>query len=114
MKSSKIKLAIEATKARIGFDRFSIYNNPLTEEQKDTLRVLPAVGNKCRVRLHPDAKSSAYGGMWEFAAIAGYMQAADEIQALVVFLERENVDTDNFDWAFVSLKQLKEYHPERI
>lgn len=114
MNAQQINSAIEAVNTRIGFSRFALDMRDLSVEQAAALRSMPKLGGKCRVKLQPQAKSSAYGQMWEFAAVAGYMQKADEIQALVVFLEREDVDTDVPDWAFVSLKQIKEYKPERV
>ena len=113
MNAQQIKSAIDAIHTRIGFFRFALDMRSLSPEQAATLHSMPELGGKCRVKLQPQAKSSAYGQMWEFAAVAGYMQKADEIQALVVFLEREDADTDVPDWAFVSLKQIKEYKPER-
>lgn len=114
MNSHQIKSAIDATHTRIGFSRFALDMKNLSADQSLALRVLPAIGGKCRVRLQPQAKSSAYGQMWEFAAVVGYMQTVSEIQALVVFLEREDGDTNCYDWAFVSVSQIKEYRPERV
>jgi hypothetical protein len=114
MNAQQIRDAIEATHSHIGFSRFALDMKNLSADQSQALLSMPEIGGKCRVRLQPMAKSSAYGQMWEFAAVAGYMQTADEIQALVVFLERENGDTNAYDWAFVSLKQIKGYRPERV
>lgn len=114
MNAQQIRDAIEATHSRIGFSRFALDMKNLSADQSHALQSMPEIGGKCRVRLQPQAKSSAYGQMWEFAAVVGYMQTASEIQALVVFLERENGDTNHYDWAFVSVSQIKEYRPERV
>jgi hypothetical protein len=114
MKTNQIKLAIEAATSRVGFERAALDMRSLSFCQKQALRTVPAPGSRCRVKLQPNAKSSAYGQMWEYAVVAGFMQGQDDIKALVIFTEREDADTNEYDWSFVAISQLREFKPERV
>lgn len=106
------KASIERIKARIGFERFELKLNAATREQKLLLASKPSPGRPCRVKLFSDAKS-AYGQMWEYAVVGGYIESDRGIKAFVIFTERENADGDE-DFGFVDLRQIKIYQKEKV
>lgn len=108
---SDLSNTIDKIKERVGFSRFEIVNpSPALQEN---LARFPKVGYLCRVRLNKNKTGSAFSAMWEFAAVAGYMETADGLKAMVVFTERESADAD-LDWAFVPVATLLDYKPERV
>ena len=109
----RIDSRIRIVRNRIGFDRFELDLSSLSRDQRDVMRKYPKVGAPARVKLHPQAKSSAYGQMWEYVLVAGYMQGDQGVKALVIFTERED-DQGELDFAFVDVNQIKEYKTERV
>jgi hypothetical protein len=111
MNAQQIRDAIETTRSRSGFARFELVNpSPAAQE---SLARFPGAGEMCRVMLNPNRSGSAFSSMWEFAAIAGFLETADGLKAMVVFTERE-ADDGNYDWAFVPITSLRAYKPERV
>jgi hypothetical protein len=109
--SSTVQEALEQVKDSIGFARFELVNpSPAAQE---SLARFPGAGEMCRVMLNRNRSGSAFSSMWEFAAIAGFVETADGLKAMVVFTERE-ADDGNYDWAFVPITSLRAYKPERV
>lgn len=97
---------------RVNYSKFGLELAKMNLDQRAQVAKMPGVGDMCNVKLHPNARSSAYGQMWEHAILAGYVEDAN-IKALVIFTERESVDAD-LDFALVDLAQVKEFKPERV
>lgn len=108
------KATIERVRDAVNFDSHELDYRRLTDEQRLLLQAKPKTGSKCRVRRNPNARSSAYGQMWEFGEVCGYMQSAEGVRALVIFTEREDADCDAPEWAFVELACVREFKPERV
>ncbi len=108
------KATIERVRDAVNFDRYELDYRHLNDEQKAVLAGKPKAGSKCRVRRHPKARSSAYGQMWEFGEVCGYMPSGDSVRALVIFTEREDADSTAAEWAFVEIASIREFKPERV
>ena len=108
--SNAIAAEIERLKEHIGFERFELVNP--SPAARESLARFPAVGEMCRVS-NKNKTGSAFSSMWEYAAIAGFLETADGLKAMVVFTERESAD-DGYDWAFVPVTTLREFKPERV
>ena len=90
---------------QICFDKYSLQLHDLTVEEIDMVLTFP-VDTECLVQRKVVCRSSAYSQMKEQALIAGFMRGAkDEIQVLVVYLERP--DEDSFEYGLVDFSQLK-------
>ena len=108
------KAIIEQVRASLNFDAHELDHRRLTDEQRLLLQAKPKTGSKCRVSRNPKARSSAYGQVWEFGEVCGYMQSAEGVRALVILTEREDADCDAPEWAFVELACVREFKPERV
>lgn len=108
------KHALERIKDKIRFEQYELRSRTCSKEQQQELSSLPKLFSVCRLRMHPKARSSAYGQMWEYVMVGGYTQTPDGIKALVIFTERESADIEEPDWLLVPATSLLKYKPERV
>lgn len=104
---------IVSLRERIGFDKFGLSLASMDQAQRAVVSKLPGIGDKCLIKLHPEAKSSAFGQMVEPAIVAGFIDTNTGIKALVILFERESVDDDE-SYMFAPVSTIREFKPERV
>ncbi len=105
-------MSILNIKLKTNFARYECLVECMSKQLLDQVAHLPSVGNLCQVRLHPEAKSSAFSQMWEPAILGGYIESEQGLKALVIFTEREDADGDE-DFEFVPVAVLRPFKPQR-